>query len=244
MIALIKYHTRSFLKTNKYIMPLLAYIIILAMLCSSPLKTVKVVYMISMLVVYLMTVWTGFIYAECEDQITEQIALLKAKTSKQYYISKILFICIWGISFVVIGFVIPLLWKVFCLITHSSSFKDMTAMNVLASLFMNICVAILGGILGYLLHPRVFNNRKIGAIATFSLAVIGIIKGPLLAEFKIPFFKVITWLFPPIYEIITGCDLATKQINMVDILSPCVYAIIYGIILAIINVIVIDKNGF
>ena len=80
--------------------------------------------------------------------------------------------------------------------------------------------------------------------ATFSLAVIGIIKGPLLAEFKIPFFKVITWLFPPIYEIITGCDLATKQINMVDILSPCVYAIIYGIILAIINVIVIDKNGF
>ena len=120
----------------------------------------------------------------------------------------------------------------------------MTATNVLASLFMNICVAILGGILGYLLHPRVFNNRKIGAIATFSLAVIGIIKGPLLAEFNIPLFKVITWLFPPIYEIITGCDLATKQINMVDILSPCVYAIIYGIILAIINVIVIDKNGF
>ena len=105
-------------------------------------------------------------------------------------------------------------------------------------------MAILGGILGYLLHPRVFNNRKIGAIATFSLAVIGIIKGPLLAEFNIPLFKVITWLFPPIYEIIIGCDITTKLINIGDILFPSVYAVIYGIVLAVINVFVIDKKGF
>ena len=146
--------------------------------------------------------------------------------------------------FSAISFVIPLLWKVFCLITRSDSFKDMTLGNVLAALFMHICMSILGGMIGYLLHPRVYSNRKIGAIATFSLAVIGIIKGPLFEEFKIPFIKIFSWLLPPVYEMIIGCDITTKNISFSGILFPCVYALIYSIILASVNIFIIDKKGF
>ena len=244
MIPLIKYHTRSFLRSNKYIMPLLAYIIVLAIVCSSPISEVKVVYLVAAVGVYLVTAWSAFIYAECEDPITEQIALLKSKSSKQYYISKALFVCIWGMAYSVIGVIIPVLWNLFCMIVGSSAYDDMNIGNIIASLFINICLVVLGGMIGYLLHPRVFYNRKVGAIATFSFAVLGIIKGPLFDEIKVPFLKLLSWLFPPVYELIIGMNVSSNAISFSRIIFPCLYAVIYGAILAVINVIVIDKKGF
>ena len=244
MIRLLQYHTRSFLSTNKFVMPLLSYIIILGILCSSTISSAKAIYIFSVVVVYFMATWSGFVYAESEDQITEQILILKAPSIIKYYISKVLFVMIWGLTYTVVGFIIPFMWKIVSLITKSNHFKDMTVEAVITSLFMHLCVAILGGVIGYLLHPRVFYNRKISAIATFSLAAIGIIKGPLFEELKIPAVKVVSWLFPPLYEIVQGCNMETATLSFISVLGPCIYALIYSVILASINIVVINKRGF
>lgn len=250
MVRLLNYHVKSFLSSNKYLMPLLSYIIILGILLSSNISSEKAIYIFSMVVAYFMATWSGFVYADSEEQITEQIMVLKAPSIKKYYISKVVFVVMWASTFTAIGVLIPVLWRIVSsLFTRNTAtikvlFSSVGLQNGLCSLILHLCLTILGGVIGYLLHPRVFYNRKISAIATFSLSVIGIIKGPLFEDLKIPVVKILSLILPPVYEIIQGCNMQTDVLKIQQILIPCMYALVYSLVLGVINVVVISKRGF
>lgn len=250
MFKLIHYHAKSFLSSNKFLMPLLTYIIILVILLSSNIGSEKAIYIFSMVVAYFVATWSGFVYADSEDHITEQILVLKAPSIIKYYISKVIFVVIWGLTFTVIGFVLPFVWRIIMTLFSGNMaaiktlFKATSIQNGLCSVVMHLCISILGGVIGYLLHPRVFNNRKIGAIATFSLSVIGIIKGPLFEDLQIPVVKILSFALPPVYDIIQGCNMQTEVLKFGEILLPCILALVYSAILGVINVVVINKRGF
>lgn len=243
MISLIKYHLHSYMKSNKYIMPLVSYLIIMALICSSatPTTTVSTIYAISIILAYVFMIWSGFVFAECEDVITEQIVLLKTKKKIVYYISKLVFAVSWAIIFAIASIIVPILWKVICMFIRQETFRGLSVKVMIISFIIHIIAGMLGAVVGFFWHPRIMINRKIAALGAFSLGVLGIIKGPLGAS--LPFVKIIAVLLPPVYELANN-GIVGDTLSFGGAVLPIIMALIYMIILGGITVVVINKKGF
>lgn len=243
MASLIKYHLHSYMKSNKYLMPLVSYLIVLGLICSSatPKTSISSLYIISIILVYLFMIWSGFAFAECEDIITEQIVLLKTRKKSYYYITKIVFAVSWGAIFAIASIILPSLWKLLCQIIGIDTFYGLSFQVVLTAFIIHLVAGMLGAVVGFLWHPRIMVNRKIAGIGAFSLGVLGIIKGPLSSS--LPFVKYITVLLPPVYELANN-GIVEDKLSFVGALIPMVISIIYTLILGGISVTVINKKGF
>lgn len=242
MIALMKYHFKTYFKSSKFIMPLAIYLIFMVMMCGGAINDATSIFVISIVASYFLMVWSAFVFTDCEELIAEQIAVLKAGSNKKYYLSKNLFIIMWGLLYAVLGIAIPSLWKIISVVFKMGEFKNFTVLNIIIAFLIHICVCALGAAVGFLWHPRIMANRKIAAIGAFSFGVMGIINGPLAEEFAVVGF--IKWLFPPIYFLLEKIGMGAKAFIISDAFIPMVLCLAYAAILVVINVIVLHKKGF
>ena len=242
MIALLKYHFKTYFKSSKFIMPLAIYLIFMVMMCGGAINDAISIFVISIVASYFLMVWSAFVFTDCEELIAEQIAVLKAGSNKKYYISKNIFIMLWGGIYAVLGILIPGLWKIISMIFKMGEFKNFTILNIIIAFAIHICVCILGAAVGFLWHPRIMANRKIAAIGAFSFGTMGIINGPLAED--ISFVGFIKWLFPPVYFLLEKIGMGAKAFILSDALIPMLLCVAYALILVVINVIVLNKKGF
>ena len=242
MIALVRYHLATYMKSSKFVMPLASYVIIMLMLCGGTIDSATSMFSVSLVASYLFMVWSAFVFSDCEELIAEQISILKAGKNKKFYLSKNIFIIMWGIVYSLLGVIIPSLWYIISKSFHLGSFKYFTVNNLLVSFFMHICVCILGAAVGFVWHPRIMSNRKIAGLGVFSYAFMGLIYGPLALDIQV--VKYIRWIFPPVYDLVKKVTENPEKMVFPYILVPSLVCVGYAIILVVFNVIWLDKKGF
>ncbi len=97
MIELTKYHGHSYLKSNKYVMPLAVFFVLLYVNYSIiPLRVIDS-FCISCVYAFMIMVWAGIGYNESEPLISRQILVLRVQSASRYYISDSAFFITAGI---------------------------------------------------------------------------------------------------------------------------------------------------
>ena len=242
MIALIKYHFKTYFKSSKFIMPLALYVIFMVMMCGGAVNDATSILVISIVSSYFLMVWSSFVFTDCEDLIAEQIAILKAKSIKKFYLSKNIFIALWGLVYSLLGILIPTIWKIISTVFKMGEFKNFTISNLLTAFLIHICVCLLGAAVGFVWHPRIMSNRKIAAIGAFSVGAMGIINGPLAEDIAAVGF--IKWLFPPIYYLLEKIGMGDMPLVLGNAIIPMLLCVVYAIVFIVINIVVLYKKGF
>ncbi|MBE5935721.1 MAG: hypothetical protein E7262_08015 [Lachnospiraceae bacterium] len=242
MTALIRYHFKTYFKSSKFIMPLAIYIIFMVMMCGGAIEDVTSILVVSMVATYFLMVWSSFVFTDCEELVAEQIAILKSKNMKKFYLSKNIFIVCWSIIYAVMGMIVPILGKIISLIFHTAEYHNFTIGNLLIAFLLHICLGMLGAAVGFIWHPRIMANRKIAAIGAFSYGVMGIISGPLGEDFVV--VKFLKYVFPPVYPTLESLGMGERAFSFGDAIIPMVVCVVYAVVLIVINVVVLHKKGF
>lgn len=236
---LLKYHFMIYKKSNKFIMPLLVWMICMYTFYSTKPISVVSSFGVSMGALFYIMVWIGLSYTEIDDPISEQLLILKVESENIYNVSKILFLVLIGIVMSFIGIMIPVIINTidnFQLYTRALTLGDIGSGFLLHSF-----VGLLGAVTGILFHPRTMKDRKMAVILTFSIALMSMVKGPM--KLKIPMTRFITWVFPPLYNI-TEYFNGDEYFLMHDIGSAILHISVYSIILIFLQLYFLKKNKF
>lgn len=194
--VLLKYHADVYLGSSKFVMPIVLWII--CMLVFYTILPVFVVsgFVVSMGFLFFIMVWVGRTYTELEDPVSEQLLILKVRSVHLYNTSKIIFLGLVGIVFSFIGVGFPLIQNV--MTKYQLFTRPITTEDVLSALILHILVALLGALVGIILHPRIMKERRMAVILTFALALMGIVKGSFIQD--MPVTRLVMWVFPPLYD--------------------------------------------
>lgn len=237
--ALLKYHTSVYIKSSKYVMP-----IVLWLICMQVFYTMIPVFVVSSFVtsmgfLFFIMVWVGRTYTEIEDSVSEQLLILKVKSEHLYYMSKIVFLSLVGTVFAVVGLVYPLLQNV--LTGYRLYTRPITMLDVVSALVLHILVAVLGGMVGTIFHHRIMKERRIGVILTFSLALMSIVKGALIQD--LPVSRIIMWVFPPLYDTMV-CFRDQDYFVINGLLRGTLYIVTYTGVLIALQLYLLKRNKF
>lgn len=219
-ISVLKYNLKMYMKSYKYIMPFLVFIIYMGV--SYYIIPVSIVgsMISSATVIFALMTWIGFTYCNNVDLIAEEVLILKLKSHTRYWISKIIFMSVIGLFFSVLSIVIPIICNLIYKI-----FKDpVTFSDVFVSFLIHMLLSIIGALIGMLLQPRIISNRKIAMIGAIFIVLMSIVKEPVNNAF--PYAKYIMWFFPPINEI-SKAYLNLTHFNMSNLIIPLIIMIIY-----------------
>lgn len=200
-MALLKYNYKLYRKYNRFILPLLFFFIFEKIYYSGGSTDFISSMMICSNIVFFIMAWMGFSYCESQDWLTEQVVFLKVENNNLYWISKVLFMWIIGIIVSLVGVIWPL---VINSLSNETSFeKNVTLNNVLLFFFIQTLVSLMGVLLGMIFQTKIIGNRNIAVIIIILSVLLSVVKGPLIKEF--PIAKVIAWILPPIYDVISSC---------------------------------------
>jgi hypothetical protein len=235
--ALLKYHFILYVKSNKIIMPLIAWITCMYGTYSAAPVYVVSSFVGSMTCLFFIMAWVSFSYFESIDSVSEQLIILKVKKQSMYYFSVNVFLMLIGVLMSIIGVVFPIIqYAIFHIFT-----RNITVWDVFSALLLHIIFAVLGCSLGILFQPRCMKNRKIAIELLLVIAIMSIVKMKIIQ--KIPEANYITWIFPPISEI-QNCFSNTDIFYLSDIIKATLYGIVYSFVLNIINTEVLKRKRF
>jgi hypothetical protein len=105
--------------------------------------------------------------------------------------------------------------------------------------------AISGGIIGLILNKNIIKKRKMAVIIGGITGLIAITKNGI--NEKIPFMKIITWIFPPICDLcetFSKLEIITVQITVQKLLIPMIWLIIYIIIEVLVYIFLMLKINY
>ena len=235
---LIKYHFRSYLKSNKLVMPISALMIFLFFLYKQiSAEPVDVIgsFTLSMVCLFFLMTWIGLTYNDIENPVSEQLLILKVRSEKRYYLSRNLFLIIIGIIMSIITVLFPVIQNLLI------NFQVLSIIDVLLGLLLHCFVAFTGSMTGAFLHPRIMKDRKLAVVLTFLMALMGVIK--ISINVKIPITRYITWVFPPISNFMKAFAGASFYDSW-KVGSSLLLLGGYGIALMILQIHLLIKNKF
>lgn len=197
MKGLVKYHLQQYFKTNKFVMPFAAFMI---MLCSNysvkPADFIDCL-LVSFMFVFLIMVWVGVTVCDLENMVSEQILILRVQSKGKYYLSHILFLAIISVIIALIAIIFPVIQN---LVNGNRFFnRSILISDVFGGFILLFLCAFLGSALGELSHPRIIKERKISVIFIFLLAILSLVKGAITGI--VPLLKLIFWVLPPLWEL-------------------------------------------
>lgn len=236
---LIKYHWQQYLKTNKFVMPFAALIIMLYSIYSS--KPVGVVDSLtsSCVFVFLIASWIGISVCALEDPASEQVIILRINSHKKYYFIHALFLASLSAATALISTVVPILINLSNggrLFNRSLLFSD-----IISGFLLLFLSAFLGCTLGELAHPRMIHDRKSALLAIFFIDIVSVIKTALLTSF--PIFKLILWIVPPI-SLVPSAFLNARYFVWQTAALVSAVLILYSCILAFLKIMLLSKIKF
>ena len=220
LISVLKYNLKMYMKSYKYIMPFLIFLIYAAITYwMKPLDIVGSMISSATLIFALM-IWIGFTYCNNVDLIAEEVIILKLKSHTRYWMYKIIFMSILGLIFSLLSIGVPLIINlIYNIFKYPVTFSD-----VFVSFLIHMPLSIIGALIGMLLQPRMISNRKMAMLSAIFIVVMSIAKVQVLKEF--PYSKYVMWVFPPINEI-SEAYLNFKHFNIHNLIVPLIIMIIY-----------------
>lgn len=239
IMKLIKYHFSLFIKSTKFVMPLLVWIGYMAFTYTIfPVDVVSSIVVSSVLLFFLM-VWIGVLYYEIEDTISEQILVLKTQNETICYISNIIFLGMIGFVFSCIGIIFPLLQN--AMNGFELYRRPITLWDIVVALGLHFFAALLGGMLGGVFHPRIMKNRKMAIVIVALIALLSITKVSINQE--IPILRYVTWILPPVGDyslLMTNKEYFEK----IDVGISMLLLFVYNVVLMVSQIVLLKKRKF
>lgn len=195
IVEMAKYRLHIWKRGHIYVMPL----VVLALydgFCYSirPAQLVTCVVMLCF-VLFLTMVWMGYMLADREDPVEEQLLYLRAARKSSYYIGKGLFLLAAQMIFAVLAMAVPLL----LFVAGTGLFSGaVTAWDLVQSFLLLSGSSGAGIALGGLLSPRVMRDRKLSLLLTMLMTFMSVL-GFALKRYAVAGWLV--WLLPPIFSI-------------------------------------------
>lgn len=194
IINLVKFQLQLYFKGSLFVMPLIAAAVYLYIMYSIQPLSVTSSYLLSGTFLFLLMTWVGLTTASGENEVTEQVLVLRVQHAGSYYAGKVIFL-------MCIAFLADLLCTVFPVIQNMvNGYKlfdrQLLVSDVLNAFLLQYGCAFAGAGLGSFLHPRVMKDRKLAIILTVLLAALAV-AGPSLGSY-LPAAKAFLWLLPPV----------------------------------------------
>ncbi|KHD38068.1 hypothetical protein NL50_00735 [Clostridium acetobutylicum] len=237
--SLLRYNLNLYLKSNKFIMPIVVWIaFMLVMYSTKPLDVVSSFVFSSIFLFFLMA-WLSFSYFENLDIISEQLIILKVKKQSLYYLSNNAFLMIIGIIISIVGVIFPFVMN---MVNSFNLFnRSLTIWDGFSSLLLHIILASLGCSLSILFQPRCMKSRKLAIEVIVLIAIISLIKFEMIK--KISIVKYIAWVLPPICDI--QSFFSNKNVFYTEsIIKSIIYGFIYVAFFNIINIQILKRRLF
>lgn len=223
---LIRYHFIMYLKTNKYVMPLAVWIIVLLNAYSAKPVSLVSSMLVTATALCLIMAWTGMTYFESLDVTAEQLMLLKVSKRADYNRSKYAFLALLGSILSLSAVLIPAFLNIangFQLFT-----KTFTLMDMLTALAMHVLCGVLGMAAASLFQPVCIKERKLAVLSLAVFCVVALVKGTITAGAGV--WKYFLWVAPPLSDmnaLFYKCETFETRRVAVFILYGVVYSTVY-----------------
>jgi hypothetical protein len=197
--------TALYLKTGRAVMPVLAMVIYLVTFYSVGPADIVSSSTLTAMVLCFVSAWTALSFARAEEPAIAQLIQLKLDSPLREALSGVLPPLLCGAAAAAATAAWPLLRNLADggghFFTRAVSAGDALAM---AALFYSF--SILGGAYGSLFHCRLIRDTR----AAWLLAIAGCLAGAFsgMISARIPAFSGVSWLFPPVYGLITRFEKA------------------------------------
>ncbi|WP_294343005.1 hypothetical protein [uncultured Clostridium sp.] len=231
MISLIKYNWKIYLRSHKYILPIL--ILIVNMVVTYTVRPIDITgtFMFSSCLLFFVMSWMGYTYFDADKNTSEEILILKAKNYTYYLLSKILMLQFLGLLLSLFSTIIG--------ITFGGFLYPLTIVDIVSILIIHIVFSNIGVVFGMFFQPRIISNTKTSRLLIFLLIIVSIFKEQIIKE--VAFLKFIIWVLPPI-NMFTEIFLHLHHFSLIKLLVPIITITVYTIFEAIILVTIMKKR--
>lgn len=243
IVELVKYQLRIYFKGSKFIMPFVVVVIFMYIMYTG-IGKVEIVdfFCIKCYLVFLVMMWTGFGVASAENEVMEQIQMLRVNSNSVYYMGKELFLIVIGLMIDCICLAFPVIKYILSIMSRTLIFdRQLMGSDILNAFILLAGCSIVGGTLGSFLHPNVMRDRKAAMLITLLAAVLTIIKTSIVSE--IPALKFITWILPPVDKIfiIYGKE---DYFRLVQTCGIFILLLVYGAIYSLIKSVICYRRRY
>lgn len=243
IVELVKYQLRIYFKDSRFIMPFVALAVFLYMMYSVSPAGIVGCFCVTCYMVFPLMAWVGFSVSSSENEVMEQILMLRVQSNTVYYMGKALFLIIIELLVDFICLVFPLAKNILSYLANKTFIFDRQLMgyDVLNIVLLLVGCSFVGGALGSLLHPCVIRDRKFAVLLTLLAVVLTVIRTSVIQE--IPVFKLIAWVLPPIDKIliIYGSENSFSLVKTCSIFLPLM---LYGVIYSLAKSVICCKRKF
>lgn len=217
------YFLKDYKRSNKYIAPLLAYMVLIGVTYAIKPCYVMTSYAASCIVIYVIAAWVTVTFMDSEDIVQQQLTLLHFKKENMYYFGKIIF----AYSFVLILAIITIFYPILlgCFI------RKIYIADIAIALVSHAVSGLLGVSLGCLFNSRMIKDKKMTVLFLSFVLLVSIIRSVLIVA--LPMLKWVTVIFPPVYLIIDKLGLIdyVNIQNSLQVMYALAAAVIYAIVL-------------
>jgi hypothetical protein len=199
MFEAAKLQAALYLKTGRVVMPALAMAIYLVTFYSvGPVDIVSSSTLTAMVLCFV-SVWTALSFSRAEEPVISQLLQLKLNSPAREAISGVLLTLAGCAASAAAAAAWPLLRNA----ADNGSFfsRHIAAGDALAMAALFFSFSVLGGAFGSLFHVRIIRDTR----AAWLLAIAGCLAGTFsgIISAVIPVFSWVSWLFPPVFGLIT-----------------------------------------
>lgn len=221
--TLMPYFFKQYLRSNKYIAPLLFYVASIAFTYAQKPVYVMTSYMFTCVFIYFISAWFMYSFTNSEGAIQQQLIILHIKKEKYYYISRILFIWILVLILSIITVVYPIIGGFFI--------RKVYPLDIAAALLSHVFIGLLGICTALLFDERIIRSGKLRFLYLICVLIISVVQVPLSVQY--PFVKWITIVLPPAYLIVSrfGAIDAVGFLSFNKLLCDLTIVVIYSAIL-------------
>ncbi len=195
--AICKYETEKLLKSRKWLVPAVLFILYLGMSYSVGPLDILSSFGICSLAVFVGMTAIFFMYEGIHYQAMDQTVFIRISGKKSFYAGKVLLV---GKAGMIVGAVSVLAPVIQYMINGKDFFTTPLTMEIAISGFV-LCFlsGFCGGMTAILLNDRFIPKKEASIVLCILIVLLTIVKGGLHEKF--PFVKWISWVLPPLYDL-------------------------------------------
>ncbi|PNZ70690.1 hypothetical protein E2556_00935 [Staphylococcus croceilyticus] len=233
-MALINYHFKNFIRTYKWIGPLISFLLLVVILYTYSGQPILSSFASTSMLLLFISVWITVIVLDIDSTKEKQLLFTQLKSKKTYLTSKLIF------SFIII---LPLgLWAIaYPIITFR--FEHMpNLIEILIGIYSHIIIIALGVIMTTLIKSLTNVSDKLIWLFLVLICLILLLRGILVQTF--PNLKYILWIFPPVSDFLNTLNKNLTDVFSVSFLLINFWMIGYLIVMLILLYTIFNKSEY
>lgn len=195
--AICRYETEKLLKSRKWMVPAILFIMYLGMSYSVGPLDILSCFGICSLVVFIGILAVFFMCNDLPYQAMDQTVFIRISSKKSFYMGKVLLVGKVSMAGAAISILVPIIQYV----VNGKGFFT-TAFTVgkgISGFILFFLSGFCGGMTALLLNDRFVPKKEVSIVLCIFAALLTIIKGGLHEKF--PVTKLVSWVLPPLYDL-------------------------------------------